>query len=215
METAKNIAKVAVAAAAVMFVVWPDRDVLPQMLAVGPGELLETVLTIILRMLLTVVAVMVVIAAGDYMYQWWDHQRNLKMSMQDIRDEHKDTEGDPMIKARIRQLRQERARSRMMAAVPEATVVVTNPTHYAIAMKYEHQDMEAPVVVAKGADLVALRIRTLAEEHRIPIVENPPLAQALYATAEVDREIPVEHYRAVAEITSYVFRLKRPKQRVH
>ena len=209
VEFAKNLAKVAVVGAAVMLVVWPDRDILGQLMTVPLPGVLDEIYSIALRMLLTVIVVMTVIAAADYAYQWWEHQKNLRMSVQDIRDEHKDTEGDPMIKARIRQLRQERARQRMMAAVPEATVVVTNPTHFAVALKYEHDELDAPVVVAKGQDILAQRIRAVAEENKVPIVENPPLARALYASAEIGEEVPVAHYKAVAEVIGFVFRLRR------
>jgi flagellar biosynthesis protein FlhB len=126
-----------------------------------------------------------------------------------VRDEHKQSDGDPLIKSRLRQLRMERARKRMMAAVPKATVIVTNPTHYSIALKYEHGSMEAPILVAKGVDAVAFRIRELAKSHDIPIVENPPLARALFASVEIDRPIPAEHYKAVAEIIGYVMKLKK------
>jgi flagellar biosynthetic protein FlhB len=130
------------------------------------------------------------------------------MSKQEMREELKQSEGDPFIKARIRQIRMERARRRMMAAVPKADVVVTNPTHYAVALKYEPGKMAAPRVVAKGADTIAARIRAVAEEHAVPVVENPPLARSLYAAVELDEEVPPEHYRAVAELIGYVMRLK-------
>jgi flagellar biosynthetic protein FlhB len=134
--------------------------------------------------------------------------RGQRMSKQEVKEEHKQTEGDPRVKARLRQIRMERARKRMMAAVPGASVVVTNPTHYAVALKYEMGEMGAPKVVAKGADLIADRIREIARENDVPIVENPPLARALYGGVEIDHEIPPEHYRAVAEVINYVFRLK-------
>jgi flagellar biosynthetic protein FlhB len=130
------------------------------------------------------------------------------MSRQEVRDEMKQTEGDPMVRQRLRQIRQERARRRMMAAVPDASVVITNPTHYAVALKYETGKTAAPVCLAKGVDAVALRIREVAEEHDVPIVENPPVAQALHAGVELDEEIEPEHYKAVAEIIGYVMRLK-------
>ncbi|MEK7819601.1 MAG: EscU/YscU/HrcU family type III secretion system export apparatus switch protein, partial [Pseudomonadota bacterium] len=130
------------------------------------------------------------------------------MTKHEVKEEHKQTEGDPQIKARIRRLRVERARQRMMAAVPKATVVVTNPTHYAVALSYEMGTMEAPKLVAKGVDYLALRIREVAEANDVPIIENPPLARALYATVELESEIPVEHYKAVAEIIGFVMRLK-------
>jgi flagellar biosynthetic protein FlhB len=133
------------------------------------------------------------------------------MSKQDIKDESKQTDGDPMVKARIRGLRLERGRQRMMQAVPEADVVITNPTHFAVALQYDAKSMEAPKLIAKGVDHLALRIREIAEENGIPVVENPPVARALYATVEVDAEVPGEHYKAVAEIIGYVMKLKGAK----
>jgi flagellar biosynthetic protein FlhB len=130
------------------------------------------------------------------------------MSMRELKEEFKQTDGDPGIKAKIRQIRQTRMRKRMLAAVPEASVVITNPTHFAVALKYE-RGMNAPICVAKGADLIALKIREVATANNIPIVENPPLARALHGTVEVDQEIPPEHYQAVAEIIGYVMRLNR------
>ncbi len=137
------------------------------------------------------------------------------MSHQEIKDEFKQTEGDPMIKARLRQIRQERARNRMTVALPDADVIITNPTHFAVALKYELDELDAPVHLAKGQDFLALKIREIAEEHNIPIAENPPIARALYAGVEVDQEIPLEHFKAVGEIIGYVFRLNRkmPRQK--
>jgi flagellar biosynthetic protein FlhB len=133
------------------------------------------------------------------------------MTKVEVKDELKQQEGDPMIKARLRQLRVEKARKRMMAQVPKADVVITNPTHYAIALQYDVNKMAAPVVLAKGINLIALRIREIAEENRIPLVSNPPLARALHDTVEVDQQIPTQHYRAVAEIISYVYKLRKRK----
>lgn len=163
---------------------------------------------LVLRLLLGVLAVLTVIAVGDYVYQRFSFMKSMRMSKQEVKEEHKQQEGDPMVRARLRQIRMERTRRRMMAAVPGASVVVTNPTHFAVALKYEMGAAGAPRVVAKGADLIAQKIREIAEENDVPIVENPPLARALYAGVEVDQEIPREHYRAVAEIIGYVFRLK-------
>jgi flagellar biosynthetic protein FlhB len=131
------------------------------------------------------------------------------MSKQEVKEEFKQSEGDPMIRARLRQIRMDRARKRMMAAVPTASVVVTNPTHVAVALKYELGAEGAPMVVAKGAELIAARIREIATEHKVPIVENPPLARALHATVQIDQQIPPEHYKAVAEVIGYVMRLRR------
>jgi flagellar biosynthesis protein FlhB len=130
------------------------------------------------------------------------------MSLQEMKQEFKQSEGDPHIKGRLRQLRHARMKKRMMTAVPKASVIITNPTHYAVALSYE-RGMMAPICVAKGVDLIALKIREIAAEHDIPIIENVPLARALHATVEIDDEIPVEHYHAVAEIIGYVMGLKR------
>ncbi|MEN0088518.1 MAG: EscU/YscU/HrcU family type III secretion system export apparatus switch protein, partial [Pseudomonadota bacterium] len=138
-------------------------------------------------------------------HKWFEKQ---KMTVQEVKDEYKQAEGDPAVKAKIRQLRMERGRKRMMAAVPEASVIVTNPTHFSVALKYE-RGMGAPVCLAKGIDDTALRIREIAKDSDIPIVENPPLARALYATTEVDDEVPEEHFKAVAEVIGFVFRLKQ------
>jgi flagellar biosynthetic protein FlhB len=163
---------------------------------------------LILRLLFGVLAVVTVLALFDYAYQRFAFMRSMRMSKQEVKEENKQAEGDPVIRARLRAIRMNRARKRMMAAVPKASVVITNPTHYAVALQYDMGDSGAPKVVAKGADLVAMKIREIAAEHDVPIVENPPLARALYAGVEIDREIPPEHYKAVAEIISYVFRLK-------
>src|SRR5690606_28962488 len=144
----------------------------------------------------------------DYFYvrqKWWKRQM---MTVQETRDEYKQMEGDPHVKGRIRQLRQEKARKRMMQAVPDSTVVITNPTHYAVALKYE-KNMPAPICVAKGVDAVALRIRLVAKDADVPIIENPPLARALFASVDVDQMIPADHYKAVAEIIGFVMRLKK------
>ena len=148
------------------------------------------------------------IAAADYLFQYRQWFERQKMSLRELKEEFKQTEGDPAIKAQIRQIRQTRMRKRMMAAVPEASVVITNPTHYAVALKYE-RGMNAPVCVAKGVDAIARKIREVAAEHAIPMVENPPLARALHGTVEIDQEIPPEHYQAVAEVIGYVMRLNR------
>jgi flagellar biosynthetic protein FlhB len=147
------------------------------------------------------------------MFQRFQFMKQQRMSKQEIKDEYKQLEGDPTVKAKLRQIRMERSRQRMMAAVPDATVVITNPTHFAVALKYEHSQMDAPVVVAKGVDAVAFRIRELANENEVPVIENPPLARALYASVEIDDAIPPEHYKAVAEVIGFVLKLSGKKRR--
>jgi flagellar biosynthesis protein FlhB len=152
--------------------------------------------------------VLIILALLDYLYQHWEHGRSLRMSKQDIRDEYKNMEGDPLIKSRIRRLQREMAMRRMMAKVPTADVVITNPTHLAVALKYDQGRMAAPVVVAKGANLIAERIKEIAKENGVAVVENKPLAQVLYKMVDIAEAIPDNLYQAVAEVLAYVYRLK-------
>ncbi|HEY3917756.1 MAG TPA: flagellar biosynthesis protein FlhB [Stellaceae bacterium] len=208
VEFLKSLGKIAIVAAIAGWVAFPPLPQLAHMIR-EPAELLPGELyKLILRLLFGVVGVVTVLALADYVYQRFAFLRSMRMSKQEVKEENKQAEGDPVIRARLRAIRMNRARKRMMAAVPKASVVITNPTHYAVALQYEMGESSAPKVVAKGADLVALKIREIAEANNVPIVENPPLARALYAGVEIDREIPPEHYKAVAEIISYVFRLK-------
>jgi flagellar biosynthetic protein FlhB len=172
------------------------------------GQILDRIQLVAILLTAGTAAVMTVVAALDYAFQRRSFIKQMRMTKQEVRDEHKQAEGDPQIKARIRRLRMERAQKRMMAAVPEADVVITNPTHFAVALAYEMETMSAPRLVAKGADVLAQRIREIAEENQVPLVENPPLARALYASVELDQEIPPEHYQAVAQVIGYVMRLK-------
>ena len=173
-----------------------------------PMTILGVIVTLTLRLLGAVVAMLAVVAIADYFFQYRQWYERQKMSLQEMKQEFKQAEGDPHVKGRIRQLRHARMKKRMMTAVPKASVIITNPTHYAVALSYE-RGMSAPVCVAKGVDLIALKIREIAKAHDIPIVENVPLARALHATVEIDDEIPVEHYHAVAEVIGYVMGLKR------
>ncbi|MCW8918227.1 MAG: flagellar biosynthesis protein FlhB [Gammaproteobacteria bacterium] len=159
--------------------------------------------------LLLLSSVLILVAAIDVPFQLWDHSRQLKMTMQEVKDEHKQTEGSPEVKGRQRQLQMEMAQRRMMEEVPKADVVVTNPTHYAVALRYDAQRMGAPVVVAKGAGLVAARIRAVAGEHDVPVLAAPPLARALYFSTELGAAIPEGLYRAVAQVLAYVYQLKQ------
>ncbi len=151
---------------------------------------------------------MILIAAIDVPFQLWDHAQKLKMTLQEVRDELKDTEGKPEVKSRVRQVQQEMAQRRMMEAVPDADVIITNPTHYAVALKYDHAGMAAPLVLAMGKDLIALKIREIAGFHDIEIFEAPPLARALYADCKIDQEIPAQLYFAVAQVLAFVFQLR-------
>ncbi|HZS82010.1 MAG TPA: flagellar biosynthesis protein FlhB [Stellaceae bacterium] len=208
VEFAKGLVKLAVVGLVAAYLLMPELGRLQILPSIGVGALAGEMENVTLRLAGGVVAVLTAIAIADYIYQRLSFLRSMRMSKQELKEEFKQTEGDPFIKSKLRQIRTQRARKRMMAAVPKASVVVTNPTHFAVALQYEMASAGAPRVVAKGADLIAARIRDIAREHGVPIVENPPVARALYATVEIDEEIPPEHYKAVAEIISYVFRLK-------
>lgn len=166
----------------------------------------------ILTLIFQIIIAFAVLAAADYLYQWWEYERNLRMSKQEIKEEYKQTEGDPQIKGKIRERQQQMARTRMMQQVPHADVVIKNPTHYAVALRYRPEQDNAPIVLAMGQDELALRIIKVAEESKVAVVENVPLARALYANAELGREIPPEFYGAVAEVLVYIFRLNDDKR---
>lgn len=177
------------------------RESLPQGLA-HVGNLLSWIF-------LLLSATLLIVAFIDVPFQLWDHQRQLRMTKQEVRDEYKQTEGSPEVKGRIRRMQMEIAQRRMMAEVPKADVVVTNPTHYAVALRYDQARGDAPVVVAKGSDLIALKIRTVAQENDVPVLEAPPLARALYHSTELEQPIPVGLYRAVAMVLAYVYHLRQ------
>src|SRR5580692_2684154 len=204
----KGLFKLFALGAVMMAILWPERHRLESMLHFDAVMIFGVILSLTLHLMGAVVAMLAVVAIADYFFQYRQWYERQKMSLRDMKEEFKQSEGDPQIKNRIRQLRQQRMKKRMMTAVPKASVIITNPTHYSVALSYE-RGMPAPICVAKGTDLIALKIREIAGEHNIPIVENVPLARALYATVEIDNEIPVEHYHAVAEIIGYVMGLKR------
>jgi flagellar biosynthetic protein FlhB len=208
MEFGKTLLKLAVVIAVVAMLMQPELIRLPLTSGLDAGQMLAEIARLIARLGLGVFVALTFIAVLDYGFQRLSFFKSMRMSKQEVKEEFKQSEGDPMIRARLRQIRMDRARKRMMAAVPTASVVVTNPTHVAVALRYELGKEGAPLVVAKGAELIAQRIREIATEHKVPIVENPPLARALFASVEVDQQIPPEHYKAVAEIIGYVFRLQ-------
>jgi len=204
----KGLVKIVVVGAVLASLMWPEREHMEALVHADPAALLPYVFTITLKLMGTVVAMLAVVAAGDYLFQYRQWYEKQKMSLRELKEEFKQSEGDPTIKGKLKQMRQARMRKRMMAAVPKASVIITNPTHFAVALQYE-RGMAAPICVAKGVDALALKIREIAAEHRIPIVENPPLARALHATVQIDQVIPPEHYKAVAEVIGYVMRLRR------
>jgi flagellar biosynthetic protein FlhB len=205
---AKGVFKVIALGAVMTAILWPERHRLESFMHFDPAMILDVTTNLTVHLMGAVVAMLAVVAIADYLFQYRQWFERQKMSLREMKEEFKQSEGDPHVKARLRQLRAARMKKRMMAAVPKASVVITNPTHYSVALSYE-RGMSAPVCLAKGADNIALKIREVAKAHDIPIVENVPLARALYATVEIDGEIPVEHYHAVAEIIGYVMGLRR------
>jgi flagellar biosynthetic protein FlhB len=205
---AKGLFKLVALGAVMTAIMWPERHRLEAMVRFDPAAVMGATTGMTMHLLGSVVAMLAVVAVADYFFQYRQWYERQKMSLQEMKEEYKQSEGDPHIKGRIRQLRQQRMKKRMMAAVPKASVVITNPTHYSVALAYD-RGMAAPVCVAKGVDNIAFKIREVAKEYDIPIVENVPLARSLYATVDIDEEIPVEHYHAVAEVIGFVMRLKR------
>jgi flagellar biosynthesis protein FlhB len=206
IEAAKSLAKIIVLAAVLWRVLLADLPGLLQAPFGDPNQILALVAGPVLHVMIVVLAAQAAIAVVDLFWVTLRHSRGLRMSRHDVLEEQKETEGDPRVKARLRQIRLYRARKRMLAAVPKATVVITNPTHYAVALTYDRAKHAAPRVVAKGVDSLAARIREVAADNHVPVVSNPPLARALYRV-ELDAEIPAEYYQAVAEIIAYVWRL--------
>lgn len=208
MELMKVLGKFALVAGISAVIIWSLIDEL-----VGLGsEPLHLALIHVAKLcswsFLACSAALIIIAAIDAPFQLWQHNKQLKMTKQEVKDEHKETDGRPEVKGRIRALQQELSSRRMMEAVPTADVIITNPTHYAVALSYDPLSMKAPVVVAKGADIIAANIRTVAQQHQVAIVSAPPLARALYASTELEQEIPAGLYVAVATILTYVYQLK-------
>jgi len=208
VEAGKSLAKIAILAGAGWAALSGKLDVLAHAPLTDPRLLPAQTTRLVLRAVLAVLAVQAVIAAADVVWVRLRHARGLRMSREEIREELKETDGNPKVKQRLRQLRMQRARKRMLAAVPKATVVITNPTHFSVALAYDRATSSAPRLVAKGVDTMAARIREIAVANRVPVVANPPLARSLYRV-ELDAEIPPEHYQAVAEIVAYVWGLGR------
>ena len=208
VEFGKGIAKISIVAIASVIILYPFYQGIEHIITIPVTAVLDEMRDLVIRLMIGVLIIMFIVAMVDLVYQRNEHIKKMRMTKQEVKDEYKQTEGDPHVKSRLRQLRSEKARQRMMQSVPFADVVITNPTHYSIALKYETGEMEAPVCIAKGIDDVALRIREVAKENDIVLYENKPLARALYDTVDIDEMIPAEHFKAVAEVISYVFKLK-------
>lgn len=207
-EFLKGILKITLIGFISFLLLYPFFDSVDHFIGQPVPQILDELKSLFLRLMTGILVVLFILAIIDVLYQRMEHMKKMKMSRKEIKDEQRQTDGDPLVKGKLRQLRMQKAQQRMMQAVPEATVVITNPTHYAIALKYEGDTMDAPVCIAKGMDDVALRIREVAKENKVSVVENKPLARAMYDVVEIDEVIPMEHYKAVAEIISYVYALK-------
>ncbi|HEX7065307.1 MAG TPA: flagellar biosynthesis protein FlhB [Bacillales bacterium] len=208
VELAKSVLKISFIGGVAFGVLWLEKDKMLSLGQLSPGGAASVLGHLLTKMGLAVSIVLIFISIIDFTYQRYDHEKNLRMSKQDVKDEHKNMEGDPKVKRKIKERQQQMAMRRMMQEVPDADVIITNPTHYAIALKYDGGDMDAPVVIAKGVDYVAQKIKEIAKKHNVVTMENRPLARALYQQAEIGRAIPEDFFKAVAEILAYVYRLK-------
>ncbi len=205
----KSLAKLVLVGAVLGWVLWPHDATIDNLSLLDPAALLPFIKDRVVTMMLALACAAAVLAGIDYVFTRQSYMERMKMSRRELKEEMRQQDGDPMVKAKLRQIRMERSRRRMLSNVPNASVVITNPTHYAVALRYEPGETGAPVCLAMGVDAVAQRIREVANEHDIPIVEDPPLARALFATAEIDQPIPKEHYEAVAKVIGFVMRLAR------
>ena len=212
VEFAKSLLKVTIIGVMVYTIVIGEWTTI-QGLALQPLDMVFSyAASLVLRLGITIGSILIVLALLDFMYQKYEHAKSLKMSKQDIKEEHKKAEGDPLIKSKIREKQLRMAISRMMQEIPNADVVITNPTHFAVALKYDSSNMDAPKVIAKGMDHLALKIREIANEHGVITMENKPLARALYSQAEIGDSVPADLFQAVAEVLAYVYKLKGNKQ---
>lgn len=205
----KSLLKVSLIGAVTTIVIFTYLDDVLALALHSPAEILSTVAYLSAIMGIAASIMLVAIALFDYLYERFEYEKQLKMSKQDMKDEHKNAEGDPLIKSKIKQRQREMAMRRMMSEIPSADVVITNPTHFAIALKYDEDQMDAPRVVAKGTDFVAQKIKLIAKEHDVIMVENRPLARAMYDQVEIGQAVPEEFFKAIAEVLAYVYRIKR------
>lgn len=212
MDLVKSIAKIAVVIYTVYQQFTTDLRDVSGLMSYSAGTAVRMVYDLTLALALRVGAVFLVLGGFDYLYQWWKHNKDMRMTKQEVKEEYKLTEGNPQTKGRIRQIQRMLANRRMMQDIPLADVVITNPTHFAIALRYDPEQDAAPVVLAKGKDLVAARIKEIARDNRVTIVENKPLAQSLYKMCKIGSQIPADLYQAVAEVLAYVFKLKGGKR---
>lgn len=213
MQFAKSAIKFIVTGIIAWFVLKPHAGEVVNLVGMDPAAMIPESMKLARKLLFAVLLLLTVTAGFDWFWQRQRFMQRMRMTLQEVKDEFKQSDGDPHIKAKRRQIQMQRSRQRMMQAVPKATVVVMNPTHYAVALKYEAGETPAPLCVAKGMDDLALKIRAVAEEHGVPVLEDPPLARALYAAVEIDEEIPAEHFEAVAKVIGFILNGKKPKPR--
>jgi flagellar biosynthesis protein FlhB len=211
VELVKSIFKICIISMVVYFVVKGELANMIPLMEQSVWGIMTYFGRICFKIILATTIILVILAILDYIYQRWEYEKSLRMTKQEIKDEYKNTEGDPLIKSRIRRLQRENAQKRMMAAVPKADVIITNPTHLAVAIRYDHENMMAPKVVAKGANLIAEKIKQIARENDVPVIEDKPLAQVLYKMVDIDQWIPEDLYRAVAEVLAFVYDQKKIK----
>lgn len=211
VQFAKSALKFIVTGIIAWFVLEPHADEIVNMVGMAPAEMIPVSMRLATKLFMAVILLLTLTAGFDWFWQRQRFMKRMRMTLQEVKDEYKQSDGDPHIKAKRRQIQMQRSRQRMMQAVPKATVVVMNPTHYAVALKYEPGETPAPMCVAKGMDDLALKIRAVAEEHGVPVLEDPPLARALYATVEIDEEIPADHFEAVAKVIGFIMNGKKPK----
>lgn len=208
VELFKSLLKISAGIFVAYVILWNEIDQLVQLSMLSLGSVLTFAAGLVVKLGVYIGLLLFIFAVLDYVYQRYEHEKNLRMSKQDLKDEHKQAEGDPLIKGKIRERQRSMALRRMMQDVPNADVIITNPTHFAVAIRYDANDMSAPTVVAKGQDYLALKIREVAKKHRIITMENKPLARALYSQVEVGQQIPEELFKAVAEVLAYVYKLQ-------
>jgi flagellar biosynthetic protein FlhB len=211
VELIKGIIKLTIVGCVLYYIIVKDAKYYAIFYQFETAQFAMLMFHLVLDIMISVCVITFVIAIFDYFYQRYEYYNSLKMTKQQLKEEYKETEGNPEVRAKIKSMRMEKVKNRMMANIGKADVVITNPTHYSIAIEYKSATMKTPVVIAKGQDFIALRIRELAKEYDIPLVENAPLARSLYETVKVDQEIKIEHYEAVAKIISYVYKLKKKR----
>lgn len=209
VEIIKSLLKIIVLGFIIYGKLSDEMGFMPRLMDMSAGEAVYRTSSIIFEIAKSAAVIMAFLAAADYLYQWWDYEKKLMMSKQEIKEEYKQTEGDPQVKGKLRERRQQQARRRMMQNVPQADVIIRNPTHFAVALRYKPEEDNAPVIIAKGMDNIALRIVKIAEENGIPAIENRPLARGLYESVEIGQTIPDKFYGPVAEVLAFVYKLKK------